>query len=174
MIHLQPLYVTVTKNFSWENIASDNYIPLVYQYSYGDTSGNNSINSAIMALLCSKNDTFEDVADAVYPVQILYFLCVNYVYTDVNKISSYTAREIINDYMIDYDMFSAEEIIKIISFMHLVEETKRKKINKELLISKYNEYRSILNNKSLEKQYDKMLLKKSGVSIYQVMKDIIN
>ena len=102
MIHLQPLYVTVTKNFSWENIASDNYIPLVYQYSYGDTSGNNSINSAIMALLCSKNDTFEDVADAVYPVQILYFLCVNYVYTDVNKISSYTAREIINDYIIGY------------------------------------------------------------------------
>ena len=100
MIHLQPLYVTVTKNFSWENIASDNYIPLVYQYSYCDTSGNNSINSAIMALLCSKNDTFEDVADAVYPVQILYFLCVNYVYTDVNKISSYTAREIINDYII--------------------------------------------------------------------------
>lgn len=84
------------------------------------------------------------------------------------------SKAIINDYMIDYDMFSAEEIIKIISFMHLVEETKRKKINKELLISKYNEYRSILNNKSLEKQYDKMLLKKSGVSIYQVMKDIIN
>lgn len=96
------LYVTVTKNFSWENIASDNYIPLVYQYSYVDTSGNNSINSAIMAVLCSENDTFEDVADTVYPVQILYLLGVNYVYTDVNKISSYTGREIINDYIIGY------------------------------------------------------------------------
>lgn len=84
------------------------------------------------------------------------------------------SREIVNDYMIDYDMFSAEEIIKIITFMNLIEKTKTQKVNKELLITKYNEYRSILNNKSLEKQYDKMLLKKSNVSIYQVMKDILN
>lgn len=84
------------------------------------------------------------------------------------------SKEIVSDYMIDYEMFSAEEIIKIISFMHLIEETKRKNVNKELLKNKYNEYRSILNNKALEKQYDKMLYKKSQVSIYQVMKDILN
>ena len=83
-------------------------------------------------------------------------------------------QEIVNDYLIDYDMFSVEEIVKIINFMKLIEDTKRKKINKELLKTKYNEYRTILNNKSLEKQYDKMLLKKSNISIYEVMKNIID
>lgn len=81
-------------------------------------------------------------------------------------------KEILSDYIIDYDMFSAEEIIKIINFMHLIEQTQRKRINSNLLKEKYNEYRTILNNKSLEKQYDKMLFKKSGVSIYNVMKEI--
>lgn len=95
-------YFSVTKNFSWESIATDNYIPLQYQYTYGDTSGNNSTTSTVMAVLCSKDDTFENVADAVYPAQILYFLGVNYVYTDVTKISNYSGREIINDYVIGY------------------------------------------------------------------------
>ena len=78
------------------------------------------------------------------------------------------------DYQIDYDLFSVEEIVKIINFMKLIEDTKRKKVSKELLKTKYNEYRTILNNKSLEKQYDKMLLKKSNVSIYDTMKNIID
>ena len=82
-------------------------------------------------------------------------------------------QEIVNDYIIDYDMFTVEEIVKIINFMKLIEDTKRKKVNKELLKTKYNEYRTILNNKSLEKQYDKMLLKKSNVSIYETMKNIL-
>jgi uncharacterized protein YktA (UPF0223 family) len=82
-------------------------------------------------------------------------------------------QEIVNDYLIDYDMFSVEEIVKIISFMKLIEDTKRKKVSKELLKTKYNEYRTILNNKALEKQYDKMLLKKSNVSIYETMKNIL-
>ena len=82
-------------------------------------------------------------------------------------------QELVNDYLIDYDMFSVEEIVKIINFMRLVEDTKRKKVNKDLLVSKYNEYRSILNNKTLEKQYDKMLLKKSGVSIYETVKNYL-
>ena len=62
-------------------------------------------------------------------------------------------QEIVNDYLIDYDMFSVEEIVKIIGFMKLIEDTKRKKVSKQLLIEKYNEYRTILNNKTLEKQY---------------------
>ena len=45
--------------------------------------------------------------------------------------------------------------------------------SKDLLKEKYNEYRSILNNKALEKQYDKMLYEKSKVSIYQTMKNIL-
>lgn len=82
-------------------------------------------------------------------------------------------QEIVNDYIIDYDMFTVEEIVKIVTFMRLIEDTKRKKVSKELLKTKYNEYRSILNNKTLEKQYDKMLLKKSNVSIYETMKNIL-
>ena len=83
-------------------------------------------------------------------------------------------QEIVNDYLIDYDMFTVEEIVKIIGFMKLIEDTKRKKVSKQLLIEKYNEYRTILNNKTLEKQYDKMLLKKSNISIYDTMKNILN
>lgn len=83
-------------------------------------------------------------------------------------------QEVVKDYLIDYDMFTVDEIIKIVSFMKLIEDSSRKKVNKQILIEKYNEYRSILNNKALEKQYDKMLLKKSNVSIYQTMKNIIS
>jgi len=36
-------------------------------------------------------------------------------------------QEIVNDYLIDYDMFSVEEIVKIINFMKLIEDTKEKK-----------------------------------------------
>ena len=77
-----------------------------------------------------------------------------------------------DEYIIDFDLFNAQEIIKIINFFILIEQTKTKRINKELLLSKYNEYRNILNNKTLEKKYDKMLHKKSKISIYQVMKDL--
>ena len=90
------LYVSITKNFSWDDIASDNYVPILYRYTYNNTT------SATMAVICSKNDVFADVADAVYPVQILYFLGVNYEYIDLNKVSSYSGREIVNDYIIGY------------------------------------------------------------------------
>lgn len=78
-----------------------------------------------------------------------------------------------DEYKIDYDMFNTIEIIKILEFFHLIEKTKYQRVNKELLKEKYNEYRSILNNKALEKQYDKMLYEKSKVSIYQTMKNIL-
>lgn len=78
-----------------------------------------------------------------------------------------------DEYKIDYDMFNVYEIVKIIDFFKLIESTKRKKVSKTLLKEKYNEYRNIINNKSLEKKYDKMLLEKSKVSIYEVVKDLI-
>lgn len=78
------------------------------------------------------------------------------------------------EYLIDYDLFTVEEVIKIISFMRLIEQTKQKKVSTKLLQEQYKEYRLILNNKSLEKQYDKMLEEKSGVSIYRIMKSIEN
>lgn len=77
------------------------------------------------------------------------------------------------EYLIDFDMFNVSELIKIINFFQLIEKTKTNKVDKTLLVAKYNEYRSILNNKALEKKYDKMLYEKSRVSIYQVMKNLI-
>jgi len=77
------------------------------------------------------------------------------------------------EYKIDYDLFQALEIIKIIEFFNLIEQTKRKKISKQLLVEKYREYQNILRSKTLEKQYDKMLFEKSGVSIYRVMQSIM-
>ena len=44
------------------------------------------------------------------------------------------------EYKIDYDMFSALEIIKIIEFLDMVEKTKTRRIKKEELINKYHEY----------------------------------
>ena len=77
------------------------------------------------------------------------------------------------EYKIDYDLFNAYEIIKIIEFFTLIEKTKTKKVNKQELITKYHEYQNILRSKILEKQYDKMLYEKSHVSIYRVMKSIM-
>ncbi|MCI6014357.1 MAG: UPF0223 family protein [Coprobacillus sp.] len=79
-----------------------------------------------------------------------------------------------SNYVIDYDLFTTLEIIKIIEFFKLIEQTRTKVIKSEILLSKYREYQNIINNKSLEKKYDKMLFEKSKVSIYQVMKPIIN
>ena len=79
-----------------------------------------------------------------------------------------------SNYVIDYDLFTTFEIIKIIEFFKLIEQTRTKVIKSEILLSKYREYQNIINNKSLEKKYDKMLFEKSKVSIYQVMKPIIN
>ena len=79
-----------------------------------------------------------------------------------------------SNYVIDYDLFTTLEIIKIIEFFKLIEQTKTKVIKPEILLSKYREYQNIINNKSLEKKYDKMLFEKSKVSIYQVMKPIVN
>lgn len=77
-----------------------------------------------------------------------------------------------DDYKIDYEIFSIEEVIKIINFFTLIEKSKSRNIDKVYLTDAYKEYRSILNNKSLEKQYDKMLSQKSGVSIYKTMNDL--
>ena len=78
------------------------------------------------------------------------------------------------EYKIDYEMFDTLEVIKILEFFQLIEKTKNQKVNKQLLIDKYREYQGILRNKALEKEYDKMLQSVSGVSIYKVMKEILD
>ncbi len=76
------------------------------------------------------------------------------------------------DYQIDYDLFKVEEIVKIINFFKLIEKNKHHKVSPDELIKSHHEYQNILNNRSLEKQYDKMLEKQIGVSIYQTMKNL--
>jgi uncharacterized protein YktA (UPF0223 family) len=81
-------------------------------------------------------------------------------------------KESTKTYDIDYDMFTVEEIVKIVNFFKLIEGSKTKKIDKDILKRNYNEYRNIINNIALEKKYDKMLFKKCGVSIYRVIKNL--
>lgn len=76
-------------------------------------------------------------------------------------------------YDIDYEIFTVYEIVKIIEFFSLIEQTKTKRIKPDVLLSRYREYQNILNNKTLEKKYDKMLQKKSKISIYEVMKPLL-
>lgn len=78
-----------------------------------------------------------------------------------------------SNYEIDYDLFTTLEIIKIVEFFKMIEQTKTRSFKPEILLTKYREYQNIINNKSLEKKYDKMLYNKSKVSIYEVMKPII-
>lgn len=77
------------------------------------------------------------------------------------------------NYQIDYDMFSTMEIVKIIEFFRLIESTKTKKVNPKTLVEKYREYQNILKNKTLEKKYDKMLEKKSNISIWETVKNYL-
>jgi len=69
--------------------------------------------------------------------------------------------------IIDYDLFTTDEIVKIFNFYALIEESAHKNINRELIINAYKEYKTIINNQSLQKKYDKNFEKVSGISIYK-------
>ena len=75
-------------------------------------------------------------------------------------------------YPIDYDEFSSEEVIVLVEFFSLIEDANEGKTNKELLMKKYNEYRSILNSVSYEKTMEREFKKVSGYSIYKTIKKI--
>lgn len=82
-------------------------------------------------------------------------------------------KEFEKEYKIDYDMFDTCEIVKIFAFFKLIEAiNKGRHYKKDEVNERYKEYRNILNNISLEKQYDKMLEEVSKVSIYQTIKQI--
>lgn len=90
------LYFAFTKNITWKNIEDNDYIQLLYKYDYGNGP------SSTMVIFCSKDDTFENVADAVYPGFAFFFFLVGYDYADPIKVSSSPYREVINDYIIGY------------------------------------------------------------------------
>lgn len=87
--------------------------------------------------------------------------------------SSKNNNEYVQEYFLDYDMFNANEIVKITSFYKLIVNINNgKPFKRDEVISKYNEYRNIINNKSLEKKYDCAFEKLYKCSIYKTMQKI--
>ncbi|MFA6627289.1 MAG: UPF0223 family protein [Bacilli bacterium] len=75
----------------------------------------------------------------------------------------------IDEIMIDYELFTAEEIGFLYSFYQLVEDTLTKRIDHKRLETEYKRYRHIINSIQLEKKYDKQVEKAIGISIYRMM-----
>ena len=77
-----------------------------------------------------------------------------------------------DSYNIDYDMFTTEEMIKIINFYNNVEKYVKHKISFGTLKTSYIEYRMTVNGIALEKRYNKNFYDKTGISIYHLMKNL--
>ena len=76
-------------------------------------------------------------------------------------------------YPIDYDLFTQQEIIKIIEFLSMIEELNEgRKINPIVVSKKHKEYRSIINSIAMEKQIDRDFQKVSGYSIHRTIKSL--
>lgn len=76
---------------------------------------------------------------------------------------------------IDYELFTTEEIVKIFDFFNLISlYVKKGKIKKADLINAYHTYRDVLNSIAFEKRYNKMFEKKTGIKIYQTMRELEN
>lgn len=73
---------------------------------------------------------------------------------------------------IDYDLFTVDEIVKIIHFYQLVKKYVNRKVSKMEIKDAYYEYKNIIHNIALEKKYNASFFKKTGISIYQLMKTI--
>ena len=82
-------------------------------------------------------------------------------------------KETTKEYFLDFELFDITEIVKITDFYKLIQNiNKGKKYNTSEVINRYNEYRSIINNKSLEKKYDIEFEKLYGCSIYKTINNI--
>ncbi len=76
---------------------------------------------------------------------------------------------------IDYESFTTEEIIKIFDFFNLISTyVKGGKVKKIDLINAYHTYRNVLNSIAFEKRYNKMFEDKTGIKIYQTMRELEN
>ncbi len=75
-------------------------------------------------------------------------------------------------YPIDYELFNQEEVVTIIEFLSLIEDANERKVKVDpfVLSKKHQEYRSVVNSKSIEKQIDRDFEKVSGYSIYKTIK----
>lgn len=73
-------------------------------------------------------------------------------------------------YPIDYDLFTKDEVVKIIEFLSLIEDANERKVDAIVLSKKHQEFQRMINSKSLEKQIDRDFEKVSGYSIYKTIK----
>jgi len=76
-------------------------------------------------------------------------------------------------YPIDYDLYTKDEIVKLIEFFSLIEDANERpsKVTREQLVAAYKVYSRTVNSKSLEKEQDKKFEQVSGYSIYKTMKN---
>lgn len=73
---------------------------------------------------------------------------------------------------IDYDLFTTEEIVKIFNFFSLMMKNAKYPQKNNIIIEAYLVYKNTINNLSLEKKYNEMFFKQTGISIYQVINNI--
>lgn len=84
-----------------------------------------------------------------------------------------TNETIDSTYEIDYDLFTVDEIIKIIEFYHAMIKYVNHKVSKDIIKTRYLEYKNIIHNLSLEKKYNERFYKSTGISIYEEMKKVL-
>ena len=84
-----------------------------------------------------------------------------------------TNETIDSTYEIDYDLFTVDEIIKIIEFYHAMTKYVNRKVSKDIIKTRYLEYKNIIHNLSLEKKYNERFYKSTGISIYEEMKKVL-
>lgn len=91
------LYFTMTKNMTFDDVAKNNYKQILYTPTYNGTDA-----AATIALICAKDDTFKEVADAVFPAIGVLVIGIGPSYTDINKVSNYADKEVIYDLAVGY------------------------------------------------------------------------
>ena len=91
------LRFTMTKNMTFDDVAKNNYKQILYTPTYNGTDA-----AATIALICAKDDTFKEVADAVFPAIGVLVIGIGPSYTDINKVSNYADKEVIYDLAVGY------------------------------------------------------------------------
>lgn len=72
-------------------------------------------------------------------------------------------------YPIDPD-WTTEEIIKVVSFLNIVEEAYEGQISVQNFDQHYHEFKQVVDSIAAEKQMDRQFKAVSGYSIYQLVK----
>ena len=95
------LYFTMTKNMTFDDVAKNNYKPILYTPTYNSTDGSLT-GTPFELLICAKDDTFKEVADAVFPSIGFLVIGIGPSYIDINKVSNYADKEVIYDLAVGY------------------------------------------------------------------------